>query len=184
MITLTESIHIDAPFEALCAWGDNFEREFVRWSPYHLECQLLAGGIGKGDRVRFYEIVMGRDYDVTGTIVESEQDTDRFRFTFRSDAGTARITFEGRRTAKGCFFTHTESFGLGAPVIGPIINFILFRVLYRKKADWELIRADMALDNRYLAEILTSGTHPARIAPERLKHMPPGRPSSAPGKRR
>ena len=65
---------------------------------------------------------------VTGTIVESEQDTDRFRFTFRSDAGTARITFEGRRTAKGCFFTHTESFGLGAPVIGPIINFILFRV--------------------------------------------------------
>ena len=40
MITLTESIHIDAPFEALCAWVDNFEREFVRWSPYHLECQL------------------------------------------------------------------------------------------------------------------------------------------------
>lgn len=183
MITLTESIHIDAPFEALCAWGDNFEREFVRWSPYHLECQLLTGGIGKGDRVRFYEIVMGRDYDVTAPSWNRSR-TRIASASFRSDAGTARITFEGRRTAKGCFFTHTESFGLGAPVIGPIINFILFRVLYRKKADWELIRADMALANRYLAEILTSGTHPARIAPERLKHMPPGRPFSAPGKRR
>lgn len=36
----------------------------------HLECQYLSGGIGKGDRVRFNEIVMGLDYDVTGTIIE------------------------------------------------------------------------------------------------------------------
>lgn len=134
--------------------------------------------------MRFYEIVMGRDYDVTGTIVESEQDTDRFRFTFRSDAGTARITFEGVEPPRAAFLRIQNPSAWAPLSSAPSSILSWFRVLYRKKADWELIRADMALDNRYLAEILTSGTHPARIAPERLKHMPPGRPFSAPGKRR
>ena len=70
MVTLREEIEIKAPFERLCHWADNFEEEFVKWSPLHLECQYLSGGIGKGDRVRFNECVMGLDYDVTGTIIE------------------------------------------------------------------------------------------------------------------
>lgn len=74
MITLRENVSISAPFEKLDAWADNFEEEFVKWSPLHLECQLFDKGINKGDRVRFFEIVMGLDYDVTGTIIESERD--------------------------------------------------------------------------------------------------------------
>lgn len=169
MVTLTESIQIAAPFERLCAWVDNFEEEFVRWSPYHLECQLLTGGIGVGDRVRFYEIVMGMDYDVTGTIIESQRSEDRFRFSFLNDAKTAKISFEGRRTAGGCAFEHTEAFGLRTPVVGPVVNFVLFRILYRKKANWQIIRDDMILDNRYLAQILTSGAYPKRIPEEALR---------------
>ena len=169
MVTLTESIQIAAPFERLCAWGGNFEEEFVRWSPYHLECQLLTGGIGVGDRVRFYEIVMGMDYDVTGTIIESQRSEDRFRFSFLNDAKTAKITFEGRRAAGGCAFEHTEAFGLRTPVVGPIVNFMLFRILYRKKANWQVIRDDMILDNRYLEEILTRGAYPERVPEEVLR---------------
>lgn len=171
MITLTERVQIAAPFEALCDWVDHFEEEFVRWSPYHLECQLLTGGIQLGDRVRFYEIVMGMDYDVTGTIIESQRDSEHFRFIFQSDARTAKITFEGGRTPVGCFFEHTEAFGLCTPVIGPVVNFILFQILYRKKADWQIIRDDMILDNHYLTEILTKGIYPARIPIEELREQ-------------
>lgn len=59
MVTLNEQIDIPAPFEKIQAWLDNFEREFVKWSPYHLECNLYDGGYEAGDRIRFHEIVMG-----------------------------------------------------------------------------------------------------------------------------
>ena len=66
---------------------------------------------------------MGMDYDVTGTITESVRDDQHFRFTFCSDAKTARIIFEGFRTPDGCRFEHTEEFGVRTQVIGPVINF-------------------------------------------------------------
>ncbi len=169
MVDLVESIEIPASFERLCEWVDNFEEEFVKWSPYHLECNLIDGGINAGDRLRFYEIVMGMDYDVTGTITFAQRDRNRFCFTFFSDAKTASITFEGKRTENGCKFTHTESFGISTPVIGPILNFIFFKVIYRKKADWNIIRQDMKLDNIYLKDILTEGKYPDRIPLSELK---------------
>ena len=51
MISLKETVDIPAPFEKLDAWVDNFEEEFVKWSPLHLECELFDKGIKKGDRV-------------------------------------------------------------------------------------------------------------------------------------
>ncbi len=50
-----------------------------------LGCELLSGGIQIGDKIRFYEIVIGMDYDVTGTIIRAERDKDHFSFTFESD---------------------------------------------------------------------------------------------------
>ena len=173
MVTLHESIDIPAPFEKLNEWADNFEEEFVKWSPLHLECELYDKGIRKGDRVRFYEIVMGMDYDVTGTIIESVRDDDHFKVSFESDAGTAVITFEGMRTAEGCRFSHTESFGSQTPFIGPFLNFLIFKVFYKKKANWELIRDDMILDNQYLYRILTKGEYPERIEKEDIKNHTP-----------
>ena len=173
MVTLTEKIDITAPFDRLCRWVDNFEEEFVRWSPLHLECQLLDGGVQAGDRVRFHEIVMGLDYDVTGTILDSQRDEDHFRFVLESDKKTAVITFEGERTETGCRFSHTESFGMQTPIIGPIVNFLIFKVFYKKKANWELIRDDMILDNRYLADILEFEKYPQRIPVGQVKDYAP-----------
>lgn len=169
MVTLTEQVNIPAPFERLCAWADNFEEEFIKWSPYHIECQLFDGGVKVGNRVRFREIVMGMDYDVTGTITSAERNADHFKFSFLSEQKTAVITFEGIRTEEGCRFIHTEAFGLQTPVIGPIMNFLIFKVFYRKKANWQIIRDDMILDNRYLTDILTRGQYPERIPIELLK---------------
>ena len=160
MIVLTEKIDIPAAYEKLEAWAANFEEEFVKWSPCHSECNLYDGNYYTGSKVRFREIVMGLDYDVVGTITECEQDKDHFRIVFQSDKKTAFITFEGERTAEGCRFSHTEFFGMTTPVIGTIMNFLIFKVLFRKKAKGQLIRDDMILDNGYLTELLTMGKYP------------------------
>ncbi len=73
------------------------------------------------------------------------------------------ITFEGKRTEKGCNLSHTESFVFRTPIIGPILNFLVFKVIYKKKADWNLIRNDMILDNKYLTDVLVDGEYPKRI---------------------
>ncbi len=168
MVTLTEQVNIPAPYERLEAWVANFEEEFVKWSPYHIECNLYDGGYQVGNKIRFREIVMNLDYDITGTITECEQDKDHFHIVYQSDKKTAFITFEGRRTKEGCYFSHTEAFGMTTPVIGPIMNFLIFKVFFRKMANWQLIRDDMILDNKYLTEILTEGKYPERIPMDEL----------------
>ena len=54
------------------------------------------------------------------------------------------------------------------PLVGPIMNFLIFKVFFKKKANWQLIRDDMVLDNQYLTEILTEGNYPDRIPTEKL----------------
>ena len=86
MVILTEQIEIPAPYEKMEAWTANFEEEFVKWSPYHIECNLYDGNYRAGSKIRFREIVMGMDYDVTGAITECEQDENHFRIVFQSRA--------------------------------------------------------------------------------------------------
>lgn len=94
---------------------------------------------------------------------------------FQSDKKMAFITFEGRRTDTGCRFYHTEAFGMTTPVVGTIMNFFIFKVLYRKKADFSLIRDDMRLDNLYLKNILTKGEYPDRFPAKELKNHTPAK---------
>lgn len=82
MIVLTEQIEIPASYEKLKAWTANFEEVFVKWSPYHIECNLYNGNYNAGSKIRFREIVMGLDYDVTGTITECEQDIRKIGIQF------------------------------------------------------------------------------------------------------
>ena len=53
------------------------------------------------------------------------------------------IIFEGERVSEGCRFTHTEAFGMMTPIISPVMNFLIFKVFFRKKANWQLIEDDM-----------------------------------------
>ena len=82
MVVLTEQIEIPASYEKMEAWTANFEEEFVKWSPYHIECNLYNGNYHAGSKIRFREIVMGLDYDVTGTITECEQDIRKIGVQF------------------------------------------------------------------------------------------------------
>ena len=51
MIVLTEQIEIPASYEKLKAWTANFEEEFVKWSPYHIECNLYNGNYNAGSKI-------------------------------------------------------------------------------------------------------------------------------------
>jgi hypothetical protein len=53
------------------------------------------------------------------------------------------------------------------------MNFLIFKLLYKKKANWQLIRDDMILDNLYLTDILEKDKYPARIPPEQIKNYSP-----------
>lgn len=86
-----------------------------------------------------------------------------------NDAKTAIIKFEGKRTDEGIYFSHTEAFGSMTPIIAPLINFLIFKVIYKKKANFKLIKDDMILDNQYLRDILTEGKYPERKPIEELK---------------
>ena len=59
---LTEQIEIPASYEKMEAWIINFEEEFVKWSPYHIECNLYNGNYHAGSKVRF------RTYQALDTI--------------------------------------------------------------------------------------------------------------------
>lgn len=69
MVILNEQIDIQAPYEKMEAWAANFEEEFVKWSPYYIERNLYNGTYQVGSKIRFREIVMELDYDVTGNTV-------------------------------------------------------------------------------------------------------------------
>ena len=53
----------------------------MKWSPYHIEYNLYNGNYHAGSKVRFREIVMGLDYDVTGAITECEQGIKNVRLS-------------------------------------------------------------------------------------------------------
>lgn len=173
MVVLKEAIDINAPFENFLKWTDNFEEEFVKWSPLHLECELFNKSINKGDKVRFYEIVMGLEYNVTGTLIESIRDNDHFKVTFESDKKTSLITFEAFKTNNGLRFEHTEAFGSQNKIFGGLINFLVFKVFYKKYCKWDMIQDDMKLDNLYLNDILAEGKYPERIDRDDINNYSP-----------
>ena len=116
MVTIRETVNIPALFKKLNAWIDNFEEEFVKWSPLHLECELFDKSIKKGDRVRFNEIVMGIDYDVTGTIIESARDKDHFTML------RSAVTRLPRRSAKRWPLTSGSAASVGGSLSGSSPN--------------------------------------------------------------
>ena len=58
MIVLTEQIAIPASYEKLKAWTANFEEEFVKWSPYHIECNLYNGNYNAGSTVSYTHLTL------------------------------------------------------------------------------------------------------------------------------
>ncbi len=62
----------------------------------------------------------------------------------------------------GCRFTHIEEFGKPDTFFGKFINWLLFNVIAKKKANWQLIADDMKEDNMYLKQILETGVYPGK----------------------
>jgi len=154
MITLRESIDIAVPPGVVYAWLKRLDENFTKWNPKHEEFEKISGGLAIGDTVRFCETVQGMTYNVRGTIVKDDADSSGFQIMFETSAGLGHIWFIGERIVSGCRFTHVEEFGKPDTVFGRIFNWLLFEVIAKKRANWQLIREDMAEDNLCLKAIL------------------------------
>ncbi|BDZ68120.1 SRPBCC family protein [Methanobacterium ferruginis] len=159
MITLKDSVTINTTLEKLYNWLINLDENFVKWHPNYVKFEKLTGSMDVGDWIYFEENVNGTIYKIKGKITRKEINKNGFRVDFKTNSGLGHITFMAEATESGCVFTHIESFGLETPIIGNIINFIIFRVLVRKKANWDLISQDMKEDNVNLKRILETGQY-------------------------
>jgi hypothetical protein len=156
MITLKDSIEIMTTTDKLYNWLMNLDKNFTRWHPNHKKFEKVTGGNNVGDIVRFEQRVSGVLYDIKGEIIIKEKNEDNFKIVFKTMSGIGRISFISKATENGCIFTHIEEFGIDTPVVGNIVNFLLFKVFAREKANWDIILQDMKEDNVNLKKIMES----------------------------
>ena len=162
MIRLTDEVQIAVPLDDLYNWLLKLDENFVKWSPYHDYFVKLSGGLAVGNEIQFKELVMGVPYDIKGVIQEHTKNENNFRMMFETMSGLSHIYFIGEKIKDGCRFTHIEEFGKPDTFFGKIFNWLLFKVIAKKKANWQLIKDDMAEDNMYLKQILETGVYPER----------------------
>jgi len=154
VVELKDSITLSVPMDSLYTWFLKLDENFVKWHPNHKCFKFLSGGTQVNDKIYFEEEVNGVLYAIKGEIINHTKTSDSFNVAFKTSAGLGHIYFIGRKNNTGCVFTHIERFGLSTPLVGNIINFLLFKVLARKKANWDLILTDMQEDNKRLKELL------------------------------
>ncbi len=162
MITLKDSVELSVPLDALYGWLEALDENFVKWSPYHECFKKVSGGLDVGGKIQFKELVMGVPYDITGIIQRHEKNDGGFQIMFETMSGLAHIYFIGEKTGSGCRFTHIEKFGKPDTFFGKIFNWLLFKIIAKKRANWQLILDDMKEDNVYLKQILEAGVFPER----------------------
>lgn len=156
VVALKDSIEIETTVDSLYHWFLNLDENFVRWdSVHHTDFKLLSGGTDVGDKIYFEEVVDGVKYAIKGKVIEKTKSDNGFVFAFKTASGMGRIYFIGEKQGDNRVrFTHVEEFGLKTPVVGNVVNFLLFKVIARKKADWSLILNDMKEDNIRLKELI------------------------------
>lgn len=169
MVILEDSVAIGVPLDVLHEWISRLDEHFAKWHPNHTDFRLLSGGTTVCDTVCFEELVGSIPYRITGTIVKNEKTDADSHFTLETKYGLSRISFIGKKDGDGCVFTHTERFGLPDILWGRFVNFMLFRVLFRRRANWNLILEDMKQDNRNLKKYWKRGNIPYR-RPRRQSH--------------
>lgn len=162
MITLRDSVELSVSLDKVYSWLNALDENFVKWSPYHDYFKKVSGGFDVGDKIQFKELVRGVPYDITGIIQQNEKNDDGFKIMLETMSGLGHIYFIGEKAVGGCHFTHIEEFGKSDTFFGRIFNWLLFNVIAKKKANWQLIMDDMKEDNMYLKQILETGVYPER----------------------
>ena len=155
IVNIRDSITINTTIAAVSDWFENLDTNFVRWNVRHKEFKYLTGGKAVGDKVFFAQCVEGVWYKVKAVITEKQMDDNLFDLTVKSTTGLGVITFRAEKQPDGSvLFTHIESFGARRSFFGNFVNWLFFKALFPKQANWELIKQDMQEDDRNLKKIL------------------------------
>lgn len=155
MVELRDTIEINTTIAAVANWFENLDTNFVRWNKRHTEFRYLTGGKEIGDRVYFAQCVEGVWYKIKAAIVKKEINDELFLLTVKSTTGLGIITFRADKLSDSTVrFIHIECFGKRKSFFGNIINGLVFKILFPKMANWDLIRQDMQEDDANLKKIL------------------------------
>jgi hypothetical protein len=158
MIELIDSIEINTTTDVVYDWLMKLDENFTKWNSNHKKFEKISGGVEVGDQIYFEQCVGGVWYKIKGEISVKERDEDKFQIEFITMSGIGNIKFIGENSEGGCIFTHIETFGAKSRIIGSLVDFLLFKVLARKKANFGNILQDMKEDNVNLKRILEGGS--------------------------
>lgn len=156
MITLRDSVEIKTTPEELFDWFKNLDKHFEEWHPNHKKFVKVTGGTDEGDVIYFEERVDGKWYKVKVKIGKIEKGQQGWLIELVTSSRLARILFIAEAKKDVCIFSHIESFGFKAPVIGSLIDFLMSKVFY-SLFRFDLIRKDMEEDGLNLKRILEGG---------------------------
>lgn len=158
-VVVQASVEIAAPFEELKEWFQRLDHYFPLWYPDQKRTfKLLSGSMKRGSKVAFEEEIKGAKLTNKGKIVRNRVEPDRFEIAIKTGAGLGKVRYLGRRTPNGCHFTNVEEFGISIPIIGHLINFLMFNLFIRQCANMHLVLADIKKDNQQLQLALEGGS--------------------------
>jgi len=150
MIKLSDTILISTDPDTLFAWFADLPGHYRAWHPDHVSCRYEgAHGLRAGARLHAEEYLHGRLHKL------------RFRITrvapsslveYRLGPGV-RGAFRAEQGPTGTHFTAELEFGVGWPLLGPLLDFLLERLF---SARIDAVRQHMKEEGVNLKRILES----------------------------
>ncbi|MHA2155983.1 MAG: SRPBCC family protein [Candidatus Hodarchaeales archaeon] len=115
MVTLKDSIVIEAPPEEVYQWFLHIDENYLSWHPTHTNCYYLKGEPEEiGSIIVMEEILHGEKHKLKGKFVNFERNRRiDYTFSFPWSLIIPKGSFVFDATKKGCKFTATLSIRFG-----------------------------------------------------------------------
>jgi hypothetical protein len=114
MITLKDSIEIQATPEKIFEWLRNLDKHYRDWHPDHVQWVNETGGLDEGDIVYYEEYIHGELHKIRSKITETEENKRiQFKNLFPMSILSPKGSFIIESRGESCIFTATLSIRFG-----------------------------------------------------------------------
>ncbi|MFB0515090.1 MAG: SRPBCC family protein [Candidatus Neomarinimicrobiota bacterium] len=148
MIVLRDTVEIKASPEQVFDWLVHLDEHYLAWHPDHVRCRCIKGRMQEaGSVVHVEEYLHGRLHQMKlrTTAIEPNQHID-----YRVAPGL-RGSFDIEPEENHILFTAELGFGTRFPILSPLLDWMLFRLLPRQIA---ALREHMAEEGANLKHLL------------------------------
>jgi hypothetical protein len=150
MITLSDTIEINAAPRQLFAWLERMPQEYTSWHPDHVACRVLHGSMLEvGSEIECQEYLHGKLHSMRFRMTKVVPEK-RIEFEV---VGMGRGAFEAQANIDTVRFVAELEIGSEAPIIGRLFDFFFSRLFTQRI---ESMRQHMAEEGYNLKVILES----------------------------